>query len=363
MIYRVIGLMSGSSLDGLDIAFVELEESFGKWTFTIVEAECIPYSAEWEQKLRGAINLSARDYLLLDAEYGHYIGKTVSLFMDRHQLGYKVALIASHGHTTFHLPPRMTAQIGSGAAISAETGIPVVSDLRAVDVALGGQGAPMVPIGERLLWPDVPMFLNIGGIANLSVNTSAGYLAYDVCSANRILNRLASLNGKAYDEGGRMAATGKINEKILAGLNDLPYYTKRYPKSLDNAFGDEVVYPLLISDGHSSTEDMLATYTEHIAIQIAAEVENHLPAIAASQATIMVTGGGALNDFLLHRLEEHLAPMRVQVERPDQMIVQYKEALVMALLGVLRWREETTALSSVTGATQDSIGGALWITQ
>lgn len=353
--------MSGSSLDGLDIAFVELEESFGKWTFTILEAECIPYPLEWEQKLRNTTLLTARDYLLLDADYGHYIGKAVSSFIDRHQLGYKVALIASHGHTTFHLPPRMTAQIGSGAAISAETGVPVVSDLRAVDVALGGQGAPMVPIGEQLLWPDIPMFLNIGGIANLSVNTAAGYLAYDVCSANRMLNRLAMQNGKAYDEGGRMAAAGKINEKILAGLNDLPYYTKPYPKSLDNAFGDDVVYPLLISDGHSSTEDMLATYTEHIAIQIASEVEKHLADISAT--SIMVTGGGALNDFLLSRLEEHLSPVRVQVERPDQMIVQYKEALVMALLGVLRWREETTALSSVTGATRDSIGGALWITQ
>jgi anhydro-N-acetylmuramic acid kinase len=255
----------------------------------------------------------------------------------------------------------MTAQIGSGAAISAVTGIPVVSDLRTVDVALGGQGAPMVPIGERLLWPDVPMFLNIGGIANLSVNTSAGYLAYDVCPANRMLNRLAMQNGKAYDEGGRMAAAGKINEKILAGLNDLPYYSMRYPKSLDNAFGDEVVYPLLISDRHSSTEDMLATYTEHIAVQIAAEVDKHLPDLSAS--SIMVTGGGALNDFLLSRLQEHLAPMRVQVDQPDPVIVQYKEALVMALLGVLRWREETTALSSVTGATRNSIGGALWITQ
>jgi anhydro-N-acetylmuramic acid kinase len=354
--------MSGSSLDGLDIACVELDESFGKWTFSFLEAECIPYPVEWEEKLRTATGLTARDYMLLDAEYGHYTGKAVASFIDRHQLGYKVALIASHGHTTFHLPPRMTAQIGSGAAISAETGIPVVSDLRAVDVALGGQGAPMVPIGERLLWPDIPIFLNIGGIANVSVNTSAGYLAYDVCSANRMLNRLAMQNGKAYDEGGRMAASGNINEKILAELNELPYYAKRYPKSLDNAFGDDVVFPLLNRE-ESSIEDLLATYTEHIAIQIATAVEKHLPYLSASHASIMVTGGGALNDFLLNRLEAHLSPMRVQVERPDHLIVQYKEALVMALLGVLRWREETTAISSVTGASRDSIGGALWITQ
>jgi anhydro-N-acetylmuramic acid kinase len=355
--------MSGSSLDGLDMAFVELEESFGKWSFSILHAECIPYSTEWEQKLREATSLSARDYLLLDTEYGHHIGQSVSSFIDRHQLRYKVALIASHGHTTFHLPPMMTAQIGSGAAISIETGIPVVSDLRSVDVALGGQGAPMVPIGERLLWPDVSMFLNIGGIANLSVNTPDGYIAYDVCPANRILNKLAMQKGMTYDEGGRLAAIGKVDDEILTLLNTLPYYAQSYPKSLDNAFGDEVVWPLLLSREAHIPEDFLATYTEHIALQIAAEVEKHLSTLSLTHPSIMVTGGGALNDFLLQRIQDHLAPMRVQVDRPDEKIVQYKEALVMALLGVLRWREEPTALCSVTGASRDSIGGALWVTE
>ncbi|HSF46074.1 MAG TPA: anhydro-N-acetylmuramic acid kinase, partial [Chitinophagaceae bacterium] len=191
MIYRVIGIMSGSSLDGLDIAFVQFDEQSGNWTYEILEAQCFPYTEEWVEKLRCAVDLSARDYMLLDAAYGHYIGQQVNTFIEQYGLQYKVALISSHGHTSFHMPPMMTGQLGHGAAIAAETGLPVVTDLRAVDVALGGQGAPIVPMGEKLLWKDFELFLNIGGIANLSVNASH-YLAYDVCAANRVMNMLAA---------------------------------------------------------------------------------------------------------------------------------------------------------------------------
>lgn len=360
MVYKVIGIMSGSSLDGLDIAYVELEESFGKWRFSVLQAACMPYSPEWEGRLRNATNLTARDYLLLDAEYGHYIGQQVNTFMQHHELAYKVSLIASHGHTTFHLPPFMTAQLGSGAAISTETGLPVVSDLRTIDVALGGQGAPMVPIGERLLWPEVPLFLNIGGIANISINGPSAYLAYDVCPANRVLNLLSELRGKSFDENGSIAAAGKVDHTLLDELNSLSYYGQPYPKSLSNDFGTEVVYPMLMASG-LTVEDMLRTYTEHIAVQVATEVERHLSGLTIAAPQLLVTGGGALNTLLLERLKTHLEPMRVQVDRPDVEIVQYKEALIMGILGVLRWREETTAIASVTGARRDSIGGALWI--
>lgn len=360
MIYRVIGVMSGSSLDGLDIAFVELEEASGRWSFQIVHAECTPYSDEWIHKLQEAIHLSARDYMLLHTEYGHYIGKQVQSFIDKYSLAYKVALIASHGHTTFHLPPQMTAQLGDGAAITAETGLPVVSDLRAVDVALGGQGAPMVPVGEQLLWPRTSLFLNIGGIANLSINGADTYVAYDVCPANRVLNMLAALKGKNYDEEGRLAAAGKVNAELLSKLNALPFYSAPYPKSLANDFGTDVTYPFMLASGLSA-EDMLCTYVEHVAFQVAKEVETHLHHLNDPAPQILVTGGGAFNTFLIERLKDHLHPMRVQVDCPDEWIIQYKEALIMGILGVLRWREECTALSSVTGARRDSIGGALWI--
>lgn len=360
MIYRVIGVMSGSSLDGLDIAFVQFDEQSGKWTYEILEAQCFPYTTEWAEKLRQAVHLSARDYMLLDAEYGHYIGKQVNAFIEQYGLQYKVALISSHGHTSFHMPPLMTGQLGHGAAIAAETGLPVVTDLRAVDVALGGQGAPIVPMGEKLLWKDFELFLNIGGIANLSVNSSR-YLAYDVCAANRVLNMLAAEAGLEYDDGGSLAASGKVDADLLGALNGQEYYRRPHPKSLANDFGTDLIYPLLKRSG-LSVNDLLATYTEHIAVQVAAAVEQHLGDISSSLPKMMVTGGGAFNDHLMDRLRVHLESMRVAVECPEARLVNYKEALVMGLLGVLRWREDVTTLATVTGASRDSIGGALWIT-
>src|SRR6476660_5986878 len=185
MVYRAIGLMSGSSLDGLDIAFVEFQENAGKWSYEILNVDCYQYTDEWMKRLKSAISLSALDYQLLHVDYGHYIGQQVNQFIEKNNLQYQVALIASHGHTTFHVPERkMTAQLGEGAAIASEALLPVVTDLRALDVALGGQGAPIVPIGEKLLLGDYNYFLNLGGIANISINTEP-YLAFDVCPANR----------------------------------------------------------------------------------------------------------------------------------------------------------------------------------
>jgi len=359
MIYRVIGVMSGSSLDGLDIAFVQFDEQSGKWDYEILEAECFSYSDEWVEKLRLAVDLSAREYMLLDAEFGHFIGKQVNAFIEQYGLQYKVALISSHGHTSFHLPPFMTGQLGHGAAIAAETGLPVVTDLRAIDVALGGQGAPIVPMGEKLLWKDFDMFLNVGGIANLSVNSSR-YLAYDVCAANRVLNMLAAEAGLEFDAGGTLASSGKVDAGLLAVLDAQDYYHRPYPKSLANDFGTDLIYPLLKRSG-LALNDLLATYSEHIAVQVAAAVEQHLGEFNSSLPKMMVTGGGAFNDHLMDRLRVHLESMRVAVERPEAMLVNYKEALVMGLLGVLRWREDVTTLATVTGASRDSVGGALWI--
>ena len=360
MIYRAIGIMSGSSLDGLDIAFVEFNENAGNWTFEIVAANCYEYSAEWTGKLKNAIHLNALDYQLLHTEYGHYIGKEVNRFIDEHNLHYQVGVVASHGHTTFHIPSKlMTGQLGDGAAIAAETGLRVVSDLRALDVAFGGQGAPIVPIGEKLLLKDYSMFLNLGGIANISFNLPDRYIAFDVCPANRVLNMIASKSGKEYDAGGEMAASGKVHEELLNKLNDLDYYKQPYPKSLANDFGTDVVFPLIESSGLKDN-DALRTFVEHIVFQIEASVQNHEITKSQNQK-LLVTGGGAFNTFLIKRLGEALQPLNVEVVVPEENLVKYKEALVMALIGVLRWREEYNVLASVTGAQRNSIGGALWM--
>ncbi len=358
MIYKAIGLMSGSSLDGLDIAFAELSENGGKWAYKIITADCYSYPEEWVYRLKNATALNARDYQLLHTAYGHYTGQQVNRFIEAKGLQYNVNLIASHGHTTFHEPQqKMTGQIGDGAAIAAETQLPVVSDLRALDVAFGGQGAPIVPIGEKLLLGDYDYFLNIGGIANISFNTDA-YIAFDVCAANRVLNMLAQETGKEYDAGGTLAKSGQILSILLNELNALDYYYQSPPKSLANNFGTETVYPL-VKKSAAPIADLLRTYTEHIAMQVQASI-NTVP-IDGSKKKLLVTGGGAFNNFLIERIQHLLQPLHITVEVPDENLVNYKEALIMALIGVLRWREEYTVMSTVTGAVRASIGGAIWM--
>ena len=361
MTYRAIGLMSGSSLDGLDIAFAEFTHNAGVWTFEILAAGCYAYSEDWKDRLQYATSLSALDYQRLHAAYGHYLGKEVLRFIEANNLSYKVALIASHGHTTFHEPQnRLTAQLGNGAAIAAETGLPVVSDLRALDVAFGGQGAPIVPIGEKLLLKEYDLYLNLGGIANISFNDPKKYTAFDVCPANRVLNIIAAKEGKEYDAGGAMAASGTVAEEALQKLNGLSYYALPYPKSLANDFGTDEVYPLLSSFNLSSV-DALRTYVEHVVQQIHSAIRNKKSEIRNQK--LLATGGGAFNTFLMQRLKESLQPLNIDVIVPDEKLVQYKEALIMAFMGVLRWRQEYNVLSSVTGAERDSIGGAVWIGQ
>jgi anhydro-N-acetylmuramic acid kinase len=370
MIYNVIGLMSGSSLDGLDIAFVEFTETAGKWNYEIKCAACIQYSNEWLEKLKSAIFLSAKEYQLLHTEYGHFLGEMVNQFIDKFQLNHKISLIASHGHTTFHFPEKkMTHQLGDGAAIAAETKLPAVSDLRSLDIAFGGQGAPIVPLGEKLLFPDYHYFLNIGGIANVSINSQATdsensfldkneIIAFDICAANRVLNMLAAEKNLAYDEDGKLAAAGKINEDLLQKLNSLNYYSLPYPKSLANSFGTDIIFPL-IKSFDLSTEDSLCTYVEHVALQIK---NAFIPFFTKAEVQqLMITGGGAFNQFLISRISIHLSEINFEVFIPEEDVIIYKEALIMALLGTLRWREQYTVLSSVTGASQNSIGGALWL--
>ncbi len=358
MLYKVIGLMSGSSLDGLDIVFAELQEIAGNWNYEIVAADCIEYDEAWQDKLRLATEMNARDYQLLHADYGRFIGLKINEFIEANNLQLKINLVSSHGHTTFHLPEKkMTHQLGDGAAIASVTRLPVVSDLRALDVAFGGQGAPIVPMGEKLLFPDYNYFLNIGGIANLSVRSENEIIAFDIGAANRILNMLAGEKSLPYDDEGNLSAAGKIHDGLLEKLNSLEYYTLNYPKSLANSFGTDTVFPIIKSFA-INTEDALATYTEHLSIQI----KNSLHQFAKEEKqNIFITGGGAFNTFLIERMKQYLEEINFEIHIPPVDVVKYKEALIMALLGILRWREQYTVLASVTGAVRNSIGGALWL--
>ena len=362
MVYKVIGSMSGSSLDGLDLVFVEIEEKGGNWSFQVLQADCMPFENELKEQLKNAPMLSARELASLDAAFGAYIGKQILQFIEKNALQYKVALIASHGHTVFHHPPHYTTQIGNGAFVAATTSLPVVSDLRTMDVAMGGQGAPIVPIGEQLLFAQYKYFLNIGGIANISYNGGAVYDAFDVCPANRVLNTLSEEMGFAFDQEGVNARKGNIVEGLLDQLNAQEYYWQTFPKSLANEFGTEVILPL-IKSFKLDPRDALCTYVEHIAMQVSESIQqiNRKRGVVPKDDKMLVTGGGAFNQFLIERLNVHINPLHVMVEIPDAQTVAYKEAIIMGLLGVLRWREEYTVFNTVTGAREQSIGGALWM--
>ena len=363
MVYRVIGLMSGSSLDGLDIAFATFQESSGKWQYELKASACIPYDEHWKEMLTNAHDMSAIDYQLCHTSYGRYIGEQVNRFIASNGLDYQIQLIASHGHTVFHLPKHfLTTQLGEGAQIAALTGINVVSDLRNMDLALGGQGAPIVPIGEKLLLSEYDMFLNLGGIANISYSSPDRYIAFDVCPANRVLNLLSRQLDQDYDEDGRLASEGKVLDDLLNTLNQLEYYSQPYPKSLANNFGTEIIFPILHGSGH--TKDLLRTYVEHIAMQVSNSAGDLIKGNQTGvPKRILVTGGGAHNRFLISRLKELTKARGAEIVVPENQLIDFKEAIIMGLIGILRWREENNVFASVTGASRNSIGGAVWIGQ
>jgi len=351
--------MSGSSMDGLDIAHVQLEEVRGQWKYELLHADCIAYSDQWIADLNHAKDMSVSDFLKLNTRYGRYLGGQINDFIAKHDIEHQVHFIASHGHTVFHEPEHYTtSQIGDGATIAAITGLPVINDLRAMDVALGGQGAPIVPIGDKLLFSEYDYLLNIGGITNITLPHNGSLIAFDICPANQILNALAAKEGKMMDENGAMAAQGTILGGVLEELNDSDYYKQSPPKSLSNEAARELVFPKLLESTHA-TNDLLCTTVQHIADQVEIAVRNFPH--GKEQASLLITGGGAFNSYLTGRIEHALSANNIAVTIPDANVVKFKEAIVMALIGTLRWREDTNVLSSVTGASKDSVGGALWI--
>lgn len=359
--YRVIGLMSGSSLDGVDVALCRIEEDGGRWRYEIEKAECIPYPPKWRLRLQSLVLQNAVTYLKTDTFYGHYLGEVIRKFIQDNQLEARVDFIASHGQTVFHQPEnQMTSQIGDGASICMETGYPVICNFRTTDVALGGQGTPMAPIADILLFADFKFCLNLGGIANLSCKLDNKIIGFDNCGVNMVLNALAGEIDLEMDKDGAIARSGMVNPELMNELNAQWYYEKPYPKSIGGGWVTKIFLPTF-RKYRIPVEDKLRTATEHIAMQIARDVKN----VYANEYlnkddshSMLVTGGGAFNRFLLERINYH-SPIPIVV--PDPMTIKFKESLLTALMGVLRYRGEVNMLASVTGATADSCGGEVYL--
>lgn len=344
--FKVIGLMSGSSLDGVDIAYVNFSHDNRKWFFQILETGNIPYTSSWKEKLSSAFDKDAAQLKELDIEYGQYLGNITKKFIEKYELAPK--LIASHGHTIFHRPEEnYTLQIGNGNEIAKITGITTINDFRSEDVAKGGQGAPLVPIGDKYLFADFPICLNIGGIANVSYDIEKHRIAYDICMANQLLNYLANKLGYEYDNNGNFARQGHVDEILLSQLNENSYYTQEAPKSLGREFFEKNQRDIIDNSG-LDIKDVMATVTEHIAYQIASAT-SHL-----EKSKILITGGGAKNNYLIERIR---TLNRHEIVIPDTMTIDYKEALIFAFLGVLKMEGKVNVLSSVTGASSDSSSG------
>lgn len=343
--YIAVGIMSGTSLDGVDLALIEFETK-NKLSFKILNAKTIQYSAEWKAKINNAPHLSNYHFIGLHKDYGVYLGSLINSFLA--EIGIRPDFIASHGHTIYHEPDKkFNFQLGDGAFIASTTGITTVSDFRTLDIALGGQGAPLVPIGDELLFGEYNYCLNIGGIANISYSKNKKRIAFDVCPSNMVLNNLAQRLGYEYDPNGMNAQQGKINTELLDSLNKLSYYFLKAPKSLGREWVESNFIPI-IDKYKCSVQDKLATVCEHIAFQLALVVKN--------KGKMLITGGGAFNSFLISRIKEY---SKAEIIIPNDQIVKYKEALIFALLGLLRFNGMTNTLASVTGAKHNVCSGVV----
>lgn len=353
---QVIGLMSGTSLDGLDVCcatFTRNEQNL--WDYHIDAARGYEYTPEMKYKLgTGAQEMSALEFITFHSEYGFFMGDCVNDFLSKHQL--HPDLVASHGHTIFHEPHRQVMyQIGDGAALAARTGLPVVSDFRRLDIMLGGQGAPLVPIGDRLLFGQYDYCLNIGGFSNISFELSGQRIAFDISPVNYVINHYCrSMRGLDFDRDGLIAREGNIHPPLLKALNELPFYRQAGPKSLGREWVEQEVYPL-IDSMHLPLPDILRTFYEHAAHQVA-QITCRYPA-QGTNPRLLITGGGAYNVFLIERISTLSS---CQVVIPDALTIEYKEALIFAFLGALYMNDEPSCLSSVTGASRDNIGGMLF---
>ena len=347
--------MSGTSLDGLDLAFCQITKTFGQWEFRIEQAKSVDYSPRMKEKLQRSIYLTADQLLILNNSYGQWLGKQSKTFITDNDL--QVDFIASHGHTTHHRPEDgLTYQIGSGQHLANESKCKVVCDFRTNDVALGGQGAPLVPIGDRLFFGRYDFCLNLGGISNISFEKNGERIAYDIGLANMILNHITQKIDLPYDNGGNIARKGEINAIMLKQLNALEYFELPFPKSTGFEWFTEKVVPI-IEATEDSIENLLHTSIHHLCEQIALQIG---VVKRGTKSTLLVTGGGALNGFLIETLREKLGD-DIEVVVPSKLLIENKEAVVFALMGVLRVEGEINVLCSVTGAERDSSSGLVFL--
>ncbi len=351
--YSLIGLMSGTSGDGLDIAYAHFENR-GEWNFELAQTKTIPFPTNLGENLARAHTLSACDLSLLDVYFGRWMGEQVRDFCTELQI--KPMAVASHGHTVFHQPTKgLSLQIGNGWALHVASGVQVINDFRMLDIQLGGQGAPLVPIGDKMLFPTVDFCLNLGGIANISMEKAGSRIAFDCSPFNLLLNAEANRLGKAFDEGGTIARSGKICYPLFEALEQLPFYSKKSAKSLGREEMENVYTPLIASFGLGPA-DTLRTLVEHFATQIATVIRtfsNH------ESPLVLITGGGAYHSFFVERLDYFLKQNWLLYEA-DSNLIEFREALIFAFLGVLRLRGENNCLASVTGASRDNCGGKVY---
>ena len=346
--------MSGTSLDGLDIAYCHIREENKQWFFEIQQTKSVSYDEEMRLKLKSAILLSATDLLEFNNTYGTWLGKQAKNFIDEY--GVEVDFISSHGHTVHHQPDRgFTYQIGSGQHLANASNCKVICDFRMNDVALSGQGAPLVPIGDELLFKQYDFCLNLGGISNISFEYQGKRIAYDVGLANMILNYSTQKIDMSYDNGGELASSGTKNQEMLVALNALAYYKLPFPKSTGYEWFLKEVVPI-IENTNDSIENLLHTSIHHICDQLVNEVHKYT---TKRESTILVTGGGALNTFLMKTLQEKLGDS-VKIIISDKILIEFKEALVFAFMGVLRAESKMNVLCSVTGAKKDSSSGVIF---
>ena len=360
--YLGIGLMSGSSLDGLDLALVDFEIEDGRiydWKLKAVEE--IHYDEKLRSRLLDASNIDAKSFCTLDHDLGLFFGASVKSFIDKNSAN--IDFIASHGHTVFHFPERgFSTQIGNPACIRAKTNLKVIHDFRSVDVAYGGEGAPLAPLVEHHLYTGHDLYLNLGGIANISYHPRTSgeaidqkIIAFDVCPVNQLLNKLAQEKGLTYDNEGLLAKAGKLSEKLYAQLSTDPYLLRKAPKSMDNSYIQNYYFPLF-DKFDLALEDKLYTCTQFIAEQLSLQIEANVK--PAQSLSCFVSGGGAFNKFLMEKIKEHCP--RINFIIPEMNDIKYKEAILMALLGLLRLTGQTNSMASVTGASMDTVNGAIY---
>jgi len=349
--YTLLGLMSGTSLDGVDLALCRFSLHKEAWQYHIEAAQTIPYDEEWKRRLSEAHQLDALSFLKLHNDYGHHLGTLVRRFMDALTGGNPPDAVASHGHTIFHQPQQgLTFQIGSGATLAAVCGYPVVCDFRSLDVALGGQGAPLVPVGDELLFGQYRFCLNLGGFANISYNHLGTRLAYDLCPANWVLNHYARRMGMEFDKDGLMARSGRLHRGLLEALNSLEFYRLPGPKSLGREWVEQYIHPCMDAL-ELSVPDVLCTFCHHIAHQVSRCLG------AQDTGPLLITGGGAHNRFLAELIQNRYPGTTIV---PQNELTDYKEALIFAFLGVLRLRGQVNCLSQVTGCSESHSGGVIY---